>query len=262
MIHQADGWFNARRITDGLPGPEQFTLHCALPEQTMYAVSHTYVPLIEAFVLEEAATNVRYFQEGARWWCPLGGHGQGRGRSQSNFQEASRCKPRSIFHLRPYYANEANNQAGRVRRGRSALTTKATPCRGPYVLLRPYGPQLVQGDRGWFAEDTLLGPRNKGSNLTHSSSYGAIRANGAFGHATVLRLAGKAVLRKNLIPLHCLLPFHESNQEWQSGLYRVAASLTELNEVLRSKAVSGLNFGAMSALGSLDVQPRAGGRTV
>jgi|SRR6516162_5994702 len=129
MIHQADGWFNARRITDGLPGPEQFTLHCALPEQTMYAVSHTYVPLIEAFVLEEAATNVRYFQEGARWWCPLGGHGQGRGRSQSNFQEASRCKPRSIFHLRPYYANEANNQAGRVRRGRSALTTKATPCR-------------------------------------------------------------------------------------------------------------------------------------
>ena len=87
------------------------------------------------------------------------------------FQEASRCKPRSIFHLRPYYANEANNQAGRVRRGRSALTTKATPCRGPYVLLRPYGPQLVQGDRGWFGEDTLLGPRNKGSNLTHSSSY-------------------------------------------------------------------------------------------
>src|SRR6516162_3571809 len=71
------------------------------------------------------------------------------------FQEASRCKPRSIFHLRPYYANEANNQAGRVRRGRSALTTKVTPCRGPYVLLRPYGPQPVQGDRGWFAEDTL-----------------------------------------------------------------------------------------------------------
>jgi len=46
----------------------------------------------------------------------------------------------------------------------------------------------------------------------------AIRANGAFGHATVLRLAGKAVLRKNLIPLHCLLPFYESKQEWHNLL--------------------------------------------
>src|SRR6516162_9228689 len=234
MIHQADGWFNARRITDGLPGPEQFTLHCALPEQTMYAVSHTYVPLIEAFVLEEAATNVRYFQEGARWWCPLGGHGQGRGRSQSNFQEASRCKPRSIFHLRPYYANEANNQAGRVRRGRSALTTKATPCRGPYVLLRPYGPQLVQGDRGWFGEDTLLGPRNKGSNLTHSSSY-----RGDPGE-WCLRTRDRPTARRESctaqkpdpVTLHFAFLRVETRVA-QSAFYRVAARLTELNEVLR-----------------------------
>jgi len=171
-------------------------------------------------------------------------------------------KPRSIFHLRPYYANEANNQAGRVRRGRSALTTKATPCRGPYVLLRRYGPNSCKEIGVGLPRILSSGRAIKVRILRTQAAMEAIRANGAFGHATVLRLAGKAVLRKNLIPLHCLLPFYESNQEWQSGLYRVAASLTESNEVLRSKAVSGLNFGAMSALGSLDVQPRAGGRTV
>jgi len=43
--------------------PAQNNLPCIAHflSRPMYAVSHTYVPLIEAFVLEEAATNVRYF---------------------------------------------------------------------------------------------------------------------------------------------------------------------------------------------------------
>ena len=59
------------------------------------------------------------------------------------------------------------SSAGTFSLNHKGYTMPGTVCPSP-----PIRPQLVQGDRGWFAEDTLLGPRNKGSNLTHSSSYG------------------------------------------------------------------------------------------
>ena len=142
--------------------PAQNNLPCIAHflSRPMYAVSHTYVPLIEAFVLEEAATNVRYFQEGARWWCSLGGHGQGRGRSQSNFsrsfalQAPEYISPSTVLRKRSEQSSRKSS-AGTFSLNHKGYTMPGTICPSPPIrpptrarrsglVWRGYSPRAAQ----------------------------------------------------------------------------------------------------------------------